>query len=166
MVNDEHGSDTAAAIESAHMTGRMSARKQQIEVITRGERRRVWSVEQKREIAVASLEPGISPITLARRHGISRGQLYTWRRQLLEGQLGGSCQPPAQLARVAVLAEPAQPASTATLPNGTVPTSAPTPLSHACGTIEIALPGGVSVRVDARVDSGALRRVLAALASR
>lgn len=146
----------------------MRARKQQIEVITRRERRRVWSVEQKREIAVASLEPGISPITLARRHGISSGQLHTWRRQLLEGQLGGPCQPPAQFTRVAVLAEPAQPASaTATLPDGTGPTtSTPTPLNHACGTIEIALPGGVSVRVDARVDSGALRRVLAALASR
>ena len=34
------------------------------------------------------------------------------------------------------------------------------------GTIEIALPGGVSVRVDAQVDSGALRRVLAALVRR
>jgi hypothetical protein len=32
--------------------------------------------------------------------------------------------------------------------------------------IEIALPGGVSVRVDSQVDSGALRRVLAALARR
>jgi len=34
------------------------------------------------------------------------------------------------------------------------------------GMIEIALPGGVSVRVDAQVDSGALRRVLAALGRR
>ena len=32
--------------------------------------------------------------------------------------------------------------------------------------IEIALPGGVSVRVDSQVDSGALRRVLAALVRR
>jgi hypothetical protein len=32
--------------------------------------------------------------------------------------------------------------------------------------IEIALPGGVSVRVDAQVDSGALRRVLAVLMRR
>ena len=149
------------------MTGRMSARKQQIEVITRGERRRVWSVEQKREIALASLEPGNSPITVARRHGISSGQLYTWQRQLLEGQLGGPCQPPAPFARVAVLAEPAQPASAAaTLPNGAGPTSAQTANSQACGRIEITLPSGISVRVDAQVDSGALRRVLAALASR
>jgi hypothetical protein len=34
------------------------------------------------------------------------------------------------------------------------------------GMIEIALPGGVSVRLDAQVDRGALRRVLAALARR
>ena len=66
----------------------MSARSQRIEVITRGERRRRWSVEQKREIAAESLEPGISPITVARRYGISSGLLYTWRRHLLEGSLG------------------------------------------------------------------------------
>jgi hypothetical protein len=34
------------------------------------------------------------------------------------------------------------------------------------GAMEIALPGGVSVWVDAQVDSGALRRVLTALVSR
>jgi transposase len=55
----------------------MSARSQRIEVITRGERRRRWSVEQKREIAAESLEPGRSPITVARRYGLSSGQLYT-----------------------------------------------------------------------------------------
>jgi hypothetical protein len=32
--------------------------------------------------------------------------------------------------------------------------------------IDIALPGGMSVRVDAQVDSGALRRVRTALARR
>jgi len=143
----------------------MSARKQQIEVITRGERRRAWSVEQKREIAAASLQPGISPLTVARHYGISSGLLYTWRRQFLEGQLGGSYQSAAQFARVAVLAGPAQPGSaTATLPNGAGPTPART-MHRADGTIEIALPGGVSLWVDAQVDSGALRRVLAALAS-
>ena len=46
----------------------MSARSQRIEVITRGERRRRWSVEQKREIAAESLEPGKSPITVAGRY--------------------------------------------------------------------------------------------------
>ena len=99
-----------AEIESAHTTGRMSARSQRIEVITRGERRRRWSVEQKREIAAESLEPGISPITVARRYGISSGLLYTWRRHLLEGSLGVTCQPVAKFARVEVMAMPADPA--------------------------------------------------------
>jgi len=33
---------------------------QRIEVITRGERRRRWSIEEKREIVAASLQPGVS----------------------------------------------------------------------------------------------------------
>ena len=84
------------------MTSHKSARKQQIEVITRGERRRRWSMEQKLEIVAESLEPGMSPIAVARRHGIGSGQLYTWRRQVREGQSGGECHLPVQFARVAV----------------------------------------------------------------
>lgn len=168
MANDDHGSDTIAEPESALTTGRKSARKQQIEVITRGERRRSWSVEQKREIAAESLQPGVSPITVARRYGVNTGQLYTWRRQFREGQLGGLWQLPAQFAHVAVLAEPAQAGSavSASLPNGAGSRSARTLMHRSCGAIEIVLPGGVSVWVDAQVDSGALRRVLAAVASR
>jgi transposase len=45
-------------------------------------------------------------------------------------------------------------------------TASSDPLNRPDGMIEIALPGGVSVRVDAQVDSGALRRVLAVLARR
>ena len=142
--------DPGAEVESAHTTDRMSARTQRIELITRSERRRRWSVEQKREIAAESLEAGISPITVARRYGISSGLLYTWRRHLLEGSLGVPRQPQAKFARVEVMAVPADPAASG-------------PMN---GMIEIALPGGVSVRVDAQVDSGALRRVLAALTRR
>jgi transposase len=87
----------------------MSARSQRIEVITRGERRRRWSVEQKREIATESLEPSISPITVARRYGISSGLLYTWRRHLLEGSLGVTRQPVTKFARVDVMAMQAHP---------------------------------------------------------
>ena len=88
METDGAAVDLEAEIESAHTTDRKSARNQRIELITRGERRRRWSAEQKREIAAESLEPGLSPITVARRYGISSGLLYTWRRHLLEGSLG------------------------------------------------------------------------------
>jgi transposase len=162
METDGAAVDPGAEIESAQTTDRMSARNQRIELITRGERRRRWSVEQKREIAAESLEPGISPITVARRYGISSGLLYTWRRHLLEGSLGVSGQPVAKVARVEVMAMPA--ASAPAIPPVAPPAAAPSgPMN---GMIEIALPGGVSVRVDAQVDSGALRRVLAALGRR
>ena len=161
----ETDAEAGAEIESAHTTDRMSARSQRIELITRGERRRRWSVEQKREIAAESLEPGISPITVARRYGISSGLLYTWRRHLLEGSLGVTRQPAAKFARVEVMAMPADPApAISPVPQ---PAAAPSgPMNRSDGMIEIALPGGVSVRVDAQVDGGALRRVLAALARR
>jgi transposase len=162
METDGAAVDPGAEIESVHTTDRMSARNQRIELITRGERRRRWSVEQKREIAAESLEPGISPITVARRYGISSGLLYTWRRHLLEGSLGVSGQPVAKFARVEVMAMPA--ASAPAIPPVAPPAAAPSgPMN---GMIEIALPGGVSLRVDAQVDSGALRRVLAALGRR
>lgn len=162
MMDDEAAAGGGDARDGA-TTGRMSARSQRIEVITRGERRRRWSVEQKREIAAESLEPGVSPITVSRRYGISSGQLYTWRRHLLEGSLGTSAQPVARFARVDVMAMPTDPVPT---PSSRQPAPAPSSMNHPDGMIEIALPGGVSVRVDAHVDIGALRRVLAALARR
>jgi transposase len=135
-----------------------------IEVTTRGERRRRWSVEQQREVAAESLEPGLSPITVARRYRIGSGLLYTWRRHLLERSLGTTSQSVAKLARVDVLAMPAQPTRTPSPPQ---PAAAPADaMHHPDGMIEIALPGAVSVWVDAQVDSGALRRVIAALARR
>ncbi len=124
-------------------------------------------MEQKREIVAESLEPGMSPIAVARRHGIGSGQLYTWRRQLREGQFGGECQLPARFARVAVLTEPQQRESAVTSArHEAASTSARAVVTRTGGSIEIALPGGVSVWVDAQVDSGALHRVLAALAIR
>jgi transposase len=66
--------------ESAHTTGRKSGRSKQVEIITRGERRRSWTVEQKRE---KSFGRELTPAEVARRHGIGSGQLYTWRRELL-----------------------------------------------------------------------------------
>src|SRR6516162_4602364 len=69
--------------ETAHTTGRKSARLPRLEIITRGERRRRWTSEQKREIVAESYGPELTPTEVARKHGISSGQLYTWRRELL-----------------------------------------------------------------------------------
>ena len=73
--------------EDAHTISRKGARMPQVEVITRGERRRVWTVEQKREIVAESLGSTLTPTEVARKHGISSGLLYGWRQKLIGGQM-------------------------------------------------------------------------------
>ena len=63
------------AVEDTLTTDRKRARMPQVEVITRGERRRVWSLEQKREIVAESLGPDLTPTEVARQYAISSGLL-------------------------------------------------------------------------------------------
>jgi transposase-like protein len=74
-------------IRSSHKSGHMTARTQRIELITRGERRRRWSIEEKREIVAESQRPGVRPSEIIQRHGITSGQLYAWRQNRTAGPL-------------------------------------------------------------------------------
>jgi transposase len=131
-----------------------------VEVVTRGERRRAWSTDQKRLIVTEAMQPGAMPAEVARRWGIGTGLLYTWRRQLLAGELGEPPVPAPVFAQV-TLAPPAEPAVTPSDPPSAKPDTTPA----APGRMEIVLPGGAVVRVGADVDGAALRRVLMALAA-
>lgn len=144
---------------SAHTSDRMSARTEFVEVVTRGERRRRWSAEQKLRIVAEAMQPGVVVKEVARREGIGTGLLYTWRRDLLAGIAPASAGP--RLPPVAAEGAPAA------LPTVEAPSAlaAPVPASR-LGGIEITLPGGAVVRVDAAVDEVALRRVLVALEGR
>jgi transposase len=122
---------------------------QRIEVITGTERRRRWSWEQKQAIVAESVAPHASPTVIARRYGLNTGQLYTWRRQMLTR---APVVAPAGFARVEVMEDASRPVARLTVLAATQ-----------SGLIEVVLPGGASVRVDARVNERALRRVLAAL---
>jgi transposase len=153
--------ETGLESEDAPGSDHRSTRRQRIEIITRGEPRRRWTADQKREIAAESLEPGASPVAVARKHGISTGQLYTWRQQLLRTAVGAAADTKPSFVRVDVVAGlPRLEAATPAPP--TAPPTAPSP-AQPDGRIEITLSRGVSVRVDAKVDGAALRRVLAAL---
>jgi transposase len=149
----------SALEKSGHTTGRKSAPIAHVEVITRGERRRAWTLEQKREIVAESLGPELSATEVARKYGIRTGQLYTWRQQLLAGANAVITRAEPRFAEVELtpalsVPEPASPAP--------APVAAQSPRPE--GLIEIVLPGGAWVRVDAHVDGRALRRVLSALA--
>jgi transposase len=86
----------------------MSARSEVVEVVTRGERRRAWSVDQKRLIVAEAMQPGATPTEVARRWGIGTGLLYTWRQQFFAGELGEPPVPSPVFAQVS-LALPVEP---------------------------------------------------------
>jgi transposase len=134
-----------------------------MELITRGERHRRWTNEQKQAIAAQSLAPGASPTEVARQHGISSGQLYTWRHALMATQPAALPRAVGSFAQVDV----APPMVTRLGHRTAIPASTsavaidPTPRTP--GLIEIVLPDGTAVRVDVQIDPRALRRLLAAL---
>ncbi len=150
--------------ESAPTTGRKSARSQRVEIITRGECRRRWTLEQKREIVLESLGPELTPTEVARKHAISSGRLYTWRRELL-GVAGAVVARTTPRFAAVDLASARPDASGSAALDEPIP-SEPKAVVRSEGMIEILLPGEVSLRVDARVDGRALRRVLDALERR
>jgi transposase len=50
------------------------------------ERYRLWTAEQKREIIGKGIKPELTPTEVCRKHGISTGQLYSSRQQLMSVQ--------------------------------------------------------------------------------
>jgi transposase len=154
----------AADAEDAPTTGHKSARSPRVELITRGERRRVWTPEQKREIVLESLDPALTPTEVARKYAITSGLLYTWRGQVLGGQMTGLVRAKPGFAQVEVV--PAHVAAPEPmLEQPLAPREAVVP-PRPEGLIETVLLDGVTVRVDAAVNAPALRRVLEAVAGR
>ena len=126
-----------------------------VEVLTRGERRRRWSDEDRARFLTEAMAPGAIASHVARRFGVSSGQFYTWRKAMLLRSTPLGVTPAsakADFAEVRLSAPPPKPSTPPPLP--------PT------GMMEITLPGGALIRVDAAVDGAALGRVLAALAGR
>src|SRR5437764_5744621 len=106
--------------ESAHTSGRMRGRSS-IEVLVRADRRRSWTAEQKREIVIESLNPEQRAADVARKHGITTGQLYTWRRQT--GEFPSRCPGPPDTAVCLCRADHASPALTICPHSGTIITA-------------------------------------------
>lgn len=67
----------------------MTITKEQVHVITSVERRRRWSIEEKRSIIQETYLPGMSLSLVARKYAINPSQLFGWRRHMEEGALEG-----------------------------------------------------------------------------
>ena len=57
------------------------------EILVGPERRRRWSDAEKIAIVLAAAEAGVSVAAVARRHDLSRQQIYQWRSALRQGRL-------------------------------------------------------------------------------
>jgi transposase len=135
---------------------------QRIEVITGTARRRHWTAEEKASLVAESLRPGINVSALARRSGVNRGLLQSWRRRASKSVENAAAafipirveEPMASMARNAepVMLAPRSPERSS-------------PAKPEMGTIEIDA-GDMHVRVHGSVDLEALRTVLARLERR
>src|SRR5271169_1725520 len=142
--------DEAAPVDKEdHESTHTRAREVRGEVLTGPERRRRWSLEEKLRILAQSVAPGSSPSLACRLHGISSGQLYTWRGQFRTGELTGFA--PVRLAL------PVEELPLEAAPVDPMPTP-PEPDRRADGTIEVELPSGVKLRLTGAVDEVGLRR--------
>ncbi len=70
------------------MSGRMAMSEpiRRLELFTGVGRRRTWSDEEKATIVAESDGPGNSIGAVARRHGLSASQMFTWRRLVRQAE--------------------------------------------------------------------------------
>jgi transposase len=121
---------------------------ERLEVVETGRRRR-WSDDEKLKIVLESMQTPRAISSTARRHGISRSLLMTWRGAF-RPEPAGSDIPRAGFLRAVV---------------ATAETIAAEP-AGASGRMVIEIGKDRRVIVDAGVDAGALGRVLAVLERR
>ena len=146
-----------ASLNDGHQGGTY----RRIEVITGSPRRRRWSAEEKARILAESFQPGTRVSDVAFRHGVNRGLVWSWRRQVRKRE--AQAEPafvPIRIAEVAAAA-----ASPAALERHEVPAVPPVAArteASTAGSIDIEL-GNVRVCVRGTVDTAALRAVLSHL---
>ena len=130
---------------------RLRARSERgVRVEVRSVRRREWLDEDKMRIVRESLQPGAVVQAVADRNGVSTGQIYTWRKEMLAAAMSG-------FVPVAVVPE---------APRVGGPRPAREDVAEAPGVIEIGFASGATVRASGRVDVVVLRGVLAELGGR
>ena len=148
--------------DARHHDSHGRARDRRLELITGSKRRRARSAREKAAIVAEAFAPGANVPEIARRHGLNRGLLFSWRRQVRRAR-------PSPVAEATSKGErgpafvPVEIEGPVGSPAGSIiaDTSSPTPLVPA-PMIEIVMPAG-TVRVPIGVDAATLATVLATL---
>jgi transposase len=140
-------SDTELLLKPEAVNGSGSV--QRVEVFTGTGRRRRWTAEQKAAIVAETYERGETVSAVARRHGLTTQQLFTWRRDARRAQASAS-----RMAFAPVVLERSRPHAG----------DAPIAPSHSgsSSVIEIRI-GAATVRVPPGTEPATLQLVLHAL---
>lgn len=136
-----------------------SAQAVRLHVVETGRRRR-WSDEEKLRIVMESAAGPRLVSSTARRHHISTAQLFAWRRSF--GFMKWNATQASDQAFLPVSVEDGSASSSPIVSPASSPSSIG--FSQSARTserIEIEVPGGRILRVDAQIDMGVLGRLLA-----
>jgi transposase len=140
-----------------------------------GNRRRTRSLDERKRIVEEALAPGVSVAAVARRHGLNANLVFKWIRRSREGWRDRRGEPGKEKPVVVAPPERRAPAfvpvklleldaAAAPRPSDVIAKPArQTRRGAGRGAMEISLPNGAKVSLDAEVDAEALRRVLSAL---
>ena len=130
----------------------------QVEVLDGVERRRRWSGEEKRRIVEETLVPGAVMADVARRNGISKSLVFSWRRAALTVENAGAPFAPVRIAASGTGAENSARAF------GDAGLARPLPAERS-GRIEIGFGVNVHVKIDGAPDAETLAKVINALSA-
>ena len=128
------------------------------EIITR---RRKWTPEEKASLLAEVDATGGRVAMVARRHGLSESLLYNWR-SVAKASVPTNEPQPIEFRPIGVIGRPSE-APPALLAAPGCCSAMGEHREQRVSTIEIALPNGVRVRVQASVSETALSRVLRAV---
>ena len=134
-----------------------------VDIMGRVERRRVWTAQEKAALlAEIDAEGGKVPL-VARRHRISESVLYNWRSARKAAAVAMGATEDVEFVPVGVVEGRTSNRSALLAAPAPEPVPQPPPAEGKAGSIEIVLPNGTRISVDASVNEKALSRVLRAM---
>jgi transposase len=139
-----------------------------VEIMARVERRRKWTTEEKAALLAEVEAEGGKVAVVARRHRVSESLLYNWRSAWKTSAALVRTPQPLEFVPLGVFGRAGDEGPAMLAPPPDVPSperSRRTGMTMAerVGAIEVELPNGARVRVDAFVNEKALQRVFRAI---
>ena len=133
-----------------------------VDILGHVERRRVWTAQEKAALLAEIDAAGGKVRLVARRHRISESVLYNWRSARKAAAVAMGAPENVEFIPVGLIEGPASDGPAMPTSPGPEPGQQPAAVACKSGLIEITLPNGTRISVDASVNEKALSCVLRA----